>query len=130
METPVHFNPSLTHMHAPPLCIGWTLSHTLPLVSDVFHVHTHTHTQEAATGHSKSDRALSHLLVLLQYEWPKEEEMFAHVITMIQKRRKFSFPEFFKYVISIPSTIACPVVPMQSLYSVTYCAELFDLAQE
>lgn len=57
--------------------------------------------QEAATGHSRSDRALGHLLVLLQYDWPKEEEMFAHVITMIQKRRKFSFPEFFKYVISI-----------------------------
>ncbi|XP_064407227.1 integrator complex subunit 10-like isoform X2 [Halichondria panicea] len=57
--------------------------------------------KEAATGHSRSDRALGHLLVLLQYDWPKEEEMFAHVITMIQKRRKFSFPEFFKYVITI-----------------------------
>ena len=95
------------------------------------HTHTHTHTQEAATGHSKSDRALSHLLVLLQYEWPKEEEMFAHVITMIQKRRKFSFPEFFKYIISIPSTIAWPsVVAMQSMYLVINYVGHLSQAQE
>jgi len=49
----------------------------------------------------KNERALSHLLVLLQYNWPQEEEMFASVITTIQKRRKFNFPEFFSYVISI-----------------------------
>lgn len=51
----------------------------------------------------KNDRALGQLLVLLQYQWPKEEEIFASLITTVQKRRKFYFPEFFDYVIRIHS---------------------------
>lgn len=57
--------------------------------------------QDVAFSDPKNERALGQLLVLLQYKWPKEEEMFASVITTIQKRRKFNFPEFFNYVISI-----------------------------
>ena len=49
----------------------------------------------------KNDRALGQLLVLLQYQWPKEEEIFASLITTVQKRRRFYFPEFFDYVIRI-----------------------------
>ena len=49
----------------------------------------------------KNDQALGQLLVLLQYQWPKEEEIFASLITTVQKRRRFYFPEFFEYVIRI-----------------------------
>lgn len=66
------------------------------------HSTTSTYTpQDVAFSDPKNERALGQLLVLLQYKWPKEEEMFASVITTIQKRRKFNFPEFFNYVISI-----------------------------
>ena len=49
----------------------------------------------------KNDQALGQLLVLLQYQWPKEEEIFASLITTVQKRRRFYFPEFFEYIIRI-----------------------------
>ena len=57
--------------------------------------------QDVALSDPKNERALGDLLVLVQYQWPKEEAVFANLITTIQKRRKFSFPEFFKYIISI-----------------------------
>lgn len=58
--------------------------------------------KDVAFSDAKNDRALGQLLVLLQYQWPKEEEIFASLITAIQKRRKFIFPEFFQYIIRIP----------------------------
>jgi integrator complex subunit 10 len=57
--------------------------------------------KDVAFGDPKNERALGQLLVLLQYQWPKEEEIFASLITTIQKRRRFHFPEFFDYVIRI-----------------------------
>ena len=60
--------------------------------------------KDVAFGDPKNDRALGHLLVLLQYQWPKEEEIFASLITTIQKRRRFYFPEFFEYIICIPTS--------------------------
>ena len=60
--------------------------------------------QDVAFSDPKNERALGQLVVLLQYSWPREEAMFASVITTIQKRRKFNFPEFFKYIISILSS--------------------------
>ena len=57
--------------------------------------------KDVAFGDPKNERALGQLLVLLQYQWPKEEEIFASLITTIQKRRRFHFPEFFDYIIRI-----------------------------
>lgn len=57
--------------------------------------------KDVALSDPKNERALGDLLVLVQYQWPKEEAVFANLITTIQKRRKFSFPEFFKYIITI-----------------------------
>ena len=53
----------------------------------------------------KNEKALGQLLVLVQYQWPQQEDMFASIITTIQKRRKFNFPEFFQYVIGILCTM-------------------------
>ena len=55
----------------------------------------------------KNDHALGQLLVLLQYQWPKEEEIFASLISTVQTRRQFYFPEFFDYVIRILPTLTC-----------------------
>lgn len=64
--------------------------------------------QDVAFSDPKNERALGQLVVLLQYNWPKEEEQFASVITTIQKRRRFNFPQFFKYVVSILRSTLCP----------------------
>ena len=72
-------------------------------------LHSSCTPQDVAFSDPKNERALGQLLVLLQYKWPKEEEMFASVITTIQKRRKFNFPEFFNYVISILCILYCSI---------------------
>jgi hypothetical protein len=55
--------------------------------------------QDISLADPKNEKALGQLLVLVQYQWPEQEDMFASIITTIQKRRKFNFPDFFKYVI-------------------------------
>ncbi len=57
--------------------------------------------QDISLADPKNEKALGQLLVLVQYQWPQQEDMFASIITTIQKRRKFNFPDFFKYVIGI-----------------------------
>ena len=66
--------------------------------------------QDVAFSDPKNERALGQLIVLLQYNWPAEEAAFASVITTIQKRRKFSCPEFFKYIISIHSSCVLALI--------------------
>lgn len=60
--------------------------------------------QDVALSNSKNEQALGQLLVLTQHDWPREEEIFASIITTIQKRRCFNFPEFFKYIVGILMT--------------------------
>ena len=57
--------------------------------------------KDVAFCDAKNERALGQLLVLLQYQWPKQEEIFASLITTMQKRRKYFFPEFFQYNVSL-----------------------------
>lgn len=64
----------------------------------------------ASSNSRSSDKVLGHLIVLLQYDWPKEEEMFAQVLTMIQRRRKFHYPECFNYIISILLLIVTNII--------------------
>ena len=40
-------------------------------------------------------------MVLSQYNWPKEVELFTSVLSRIQKRGSFTYREFFDYIISI-----------------------------
>ena len=76
--------------------------------------------QDVVLANSKNENALGQLLVLVQYQWPQHEDMLAKIITTIQKRRKFNFPEFFNYVISIfrrtlyfwsRSSTSCSIIP-------------------
>ncbi|XP_072034018.1 integrator complex subunit 10-like [Amphiura filiformis] len=46
-----------------------------------------------------NDSALGHMLVLMQYDWPKEENLFFEVIKRIKKEGEFAYPIFFNYVV-------------------------------
>ena len=78
----------------------------------------------------KNDQALGQLLVLLQYQWPKEEEIFASLITTVQKRRRFYFPEFFEYVIRILfiHILAVFIYRGAQLYNMYICIILYMCA--
>ena len=47
------------------------------------------------------DQCCGHLLVLLQYDWPKYEETFSLVRDRIKRQGSFKYNLFFNYVISI-----------------------------
>ncbi|XP_038071810.1 integrator complex subunit 10-like [Patiria miniata] len=47
------------------------------------------------------DTALGHMLVLMQYDWPKEEVLFQELIKKLKKQGSFFYPIFFQYIINI-----------------------------
>ena len=58
--------------------------------------------QKKAFHHSDTnDSALGHMLVLMQYDWPKEENLFFDVMKRIKKEGEFSYPLFFHYIVCI-----------------------------
>ncbi|ELU13278.1 hypothetical protein CAPTEDRAFT_165793 [Capitella teleta] len=48
-----------------------------------------------------NDLAMGHLLVLIQYQWPRYEETFRDIVTKITHQGSFSYSTFFNYIISI-----------------------------
>ena len=48
-----------------------------------------------------SDVALGHMLVLLQYDWPRYEPLFADVIARIRAAGAFTYARFFSYIMQI-----------------------------
>lgn len=57
--------------------------------------------KEKAFGPKSSDIMIGHTLVLLQYEWSTNIELFNLLIKKIQKQGSFSFNLFFSYIINI-----------------------------
>jgi integrator complex subunit 10 len=49
----------------------------------------------------RNDKLLGHLIVLLQYDWPKREDIFFDAIKKIQAQEVFKYPCFFEYIIGI-----------------------------
>ncbi|KAL5019854.1 hypothetical protein ScPMuIL_002746 [Solemya velum] len=47
------------------------------------------------------DEALGNLIVLLQFNWPKQEAVFTEVVQKIQNQGTFTYNLFFNYVINI-----------------------------
>ena len=84
--------------------LHYSTFHLFCSLSSPLHLHALFFPQDVVLANPKNERALGQLLVLVQYQWPLQEEMLANIITTIQKRRKFIFPEFFSYVISIFDT--------------------------
>ncbi|XP_046853187.1 integrator complex subunit 10-like isoform X2 [Xenia sp. Carnegie-2017] len=50
---------------------------------------------------SRNDKLLGHLIVLLQYDWPKCEDTFFDAVKKIQTQEVFKYPCFFDYIIVI-----------------------------
>lgn len=48
-----------------------------------------------------SDLLLGHMLVLMQYNWPKNEILFCDIINKIRRQESFAYSLFFNYVINI-----------------------------
>lgn len=57
--------------------------------------------KEKAFSSKTADTSLGHLIVLLQYDWPKHESLFTQVIKKIQKQGSFNYNLFFNYMINI-----------------------------
>lgn len=53
----------------------------------------------------RNDKLLGHLIVLLQYDWPKRENLFIEAVKKIQNQGSFKYACFFDYVIGIPFTL-------------------------
>ena len=51
-----------------------------------------------------SDVVLAHLLILLQYDWPQQEQIFMAIIRRIQQQGSFTYNMFFSYIFGILST--------------------------
>ncbi|KAK3107684.1 hypothetical protein FSP39_019808 [Pinctada imbricata] len=47
------------------------------------------------------DLALGHLIILLQYDWPKFQHVLSDVVQKIQKQGSFIYNLFFNYVINV-----------------------------
>ncbi|XP_048236906.1 integrator complex subunit 10-like isoform X1 [Haliotis rufescens] len=56
--------------------------------------------KERISNHN-NDLNLGHLIVLLQYDWPKYESIFLDVIQKIQKQGSFTYNLFFSYVFNM-----------------------------
>lgn len=57
--------------------------------------------KEKAFQANAEDVVLGHMIVLLQYDWPKHYSTFSKAIHAIQSRRMFTYNIFFNYVINI-----------------------------
>ncbi|XP_052827261.1 integrator complex subunit 10 [Octopus bimaculoides] len=57
--------------------------------------------KEKAFQTPMDDTALGHMIVLLQYDWPKNYAAFAKAVHFIQSRGSFTYNIFFNYVINI-----------------------------
>lgn len=56
--------------------------------------------KEKAFGSKPSDLLMGHTMVLLQYEWPKHQDLFLQIVSRIQKQGSFSYNLFFNYIIT------------------------------
>ncbi|KAJ8315831.1 hypothetical protein KUTeg_007981 [Tegillarca granosa] len=57
--------------------------------------------KERALSSKQDDDALGHMIVLLQYDWPKQGAVFLEATKKIQTQGSFTYNLFFNYVVSI-----------------------------
>ena len=50
-----------------------------------------------------TDTMLGHVIVILQYDWPRGEETFSELLERIRDQGSFKYSCFFDYVINILS---------------------------
>lgn len=64
---------------------------------------------------SRDDMALGHVVVLLQHEWPRGENLFLKAINKICQQGNFQYENFFNYVTSILSLT-------KNVFHMLYCS--------
>jgi integrator complex subunit 10 len=47
------------------------------------------------------ETALGHCLVLLQLDWPQEQELANHLLKQVHQAQRFSYPLFTRYIINV-----------------------------
>ncbi|XP_064617560.1 integrator complex subunit 10-like isoform X2 [Liolophura sinensis] len=57
--------------------------------------------KEKAFSSTKDDNAMGHMIVLLQYGWPKQEPLFSQAVRKLQADGAFSYSLFFTYIINV-----------------------------
>jgi len=57
--------------------------------------------EKAFKTYAADDMSLGHMIVLLQYDWPRYEDLFGDCLNKIRKQGSFTYNIFFNYVISI-----------------------------
>lgn len=57
--------------------------------------------QEKIFSGKCDDMALGHMIILLQYDWPKHTDLFHQVMQKIKAQGSLTYNFFFNYVISI-----------------------------
>ncbi|XP_074652222.1 integrator complex subunit 10-like [Tubulanus polymorphus] len=57
--------------------------------------------EKAFSNKEYNDMCLGHMLVLLQYDWPKQQTLFDQAMTRIRSRGSFTYNIFFNYIINI-----------------------------
>ncbi|CAB3374081.1 Hypothetical predicted protein [Cloeon dipterum] len=60
-----------------------------------------THCLQEMLGSLAGDAALGHSLVLLQLDWPQEEELASSLLKQVTVMRRFSYPLFTRYIINV-----------------------------
>ncbi len=83
----------------PLVCVQWLLAWIFHLLCFCLQKKTFHHSDA-------NDSAMGHMLVLMQYDWPKEENLFFEVIKKIKKEGAFAYPIFFHYIVCILFTLA------------------------
>ncbi|XP_077997719.1 integrator complex subunit 10-like [Glandiceps talaboti] len=53
------------------------------------------------TSGGVNEVALGHMIVMMQYDWPKEEKLFMQVLEVIAQQGTFTYTQFFKYVTNV-----------------------------
>jgi integrator complex subunit 10 len=48
-----------------------------------------------------SDLAIGHIITLLQFDWPLEEELMTHLMERIRQLGSFSYSLFQNYVVNV-----------------------------
>ena len=55
-------------------------------------------------AYTLDDMCCGHMLVLLQYDWPRFEQKFYEACDRIRRKGAFKYSLFFNYIISILQT--------------------------
>lgn len=87
-------HPPLDHLIFNPLSLIVLLCSSLsPLFAFLF--------KQRLASEGRNDTLIGHLIVLLQYDWPREEGTFYELLEKIRDNRGLKYRVFFDYVNSI-----------------------------